>query len=310
MTIRTYQPNDETHQRAIYNTVAGALPGFKPAKPEDLAQRISARGFDPATRLYAEVDGQVVGYCTWATNGRIGYPWCLPGHESAAPTLLEAAIQALRDRKIPRAFAAYRADWSAQQSFLEAHGFRKVREMVNFVQPLLDLPTTVNRRGSNITPLRAEDVPAIAALGANIIRIPADRLARYLLENPYFPPSAVFVMRQGDNPQAVGIFIEDERYADPFKVDVNAPCFRLGAFGTEEQNTKRINGMFSFLAAPGKDITMIGLDLVWYAAGIADPDGASVLAAQVPSDAPALSDFYRNYFRRQGSFPIYERELG
>ena len=33
------------------------------------------------------------------------------------------------------------------------------------------------------------------------------------------------------------------------------------------------------------------------------------LAAQVPSDVPPLLRFYKQYFRRQGSFPIYERPL-
>ncbi len=90
---------------------------------------------------------------------------------------------------------------------------------------------------------------------------------------------------------------------------MNAPCFRLGAFGTEEQNTKRINGMFSFLVAADRDVTLTGLDLLWHVASIADPEGVSVLAAQVPSDALKLLDFYRKYFRRQGSFPIYQLDL-
>jgi hypothetical protein len=33
------------------------------------------------------------------------------------------------------------------------------------------------------------------------------------------------------------------------------------------------------------------------------------LCAQVPSDAVQLIRFYKQYFRRQGSFPLYEREL-
>jgi hypothetical protein len=33
------------------------------------------------------------------------------------------------------------------------------------------------------------------------------------------------------------------------------------------------------------------------------------LAAQVPSDAPHLLKFYQHYFRRQASFPVFERTL-
>ncbi len=199
MNIRFFQPGDESTQIAIYNTVAGSLPGFKPATPEDITRRITARDFDRSTRLYAELKGQVVGYCSWHSNGRVGYPWCLPGHEIAAQPLLDAVLQAMRDRKIAHAFTAYRTDWTAQHSFLEAQGFKKIREMVNFEQSMLDLPTTINRRGANISPLKAEDVPAIAAMGENIIRIPADRLARYLLQNPYFPAEAIFVLRRADD---------------------------------------------------------------------------------------------------------------
>jgi hypothetical protein len=32
-------------------------------------------------------------------------------------------------------------------------------------------------------------------------------------------------------------------------------------------------------------------------------------AAQVASNVPHLLRFYQNYFRRQGSFPVYERAL-
>jgi hypothetical protein len=310
MHIRTFRPGDELQQRLIYNTAARSLPGFKEATLEEIARRTAARDFDPATRLYAEENGQIAGYCTWSSNGRVGFPWCLPGSESAAEPLLKASLQAMRDRKLPAAFTAYRTDWTAQHAFMEANGFRKIRDMVNFEQSMIDLPTTINRRGASITPFKAEDIPAIAAMGENIIRIPADKLVKHLTENPYFPESAVFVLRRPDNtPQAVGIFIEDDRYADPLKVDVNAPCFRLGAFGAEGQNAKRINGMFSFLCAPDRDITMTGLDLLWHATGMADPEGVSVLAAQVPSDAVKLYDFYRKYFRRQGSFPIYQLNL-
>ena len=36
----------------------------------------------------------------------------------------------------------------------------------------------------------------------------------------------------------------------------------------------------------------------------------SSLAAQVPSDAPHLVAFYESYFQKQGSFPVFEREVG
>jgi hypothetical protein len=35
----------------------------------------------------------------------------------------------------------------------------------------------------------------------------------------------------------------------------------------------------------------------------------ATLAAQVPSDVPHLLRFYQQYFRRQGGFPVFDREL-
>jgi hypothetical protein len=74
---------------------------------------------------------------------------------------------------------------------------------------------------------------------------------------------------------------------------------------------KRIRGMFSFLAKPDGNLSPLGLDLMGHAAfRLLETDDVSSLAAQVPSDAPALLRFYERYFRRQGSFPVFERELG
>jgi hypothetical protein len=87
------------------------------------------------------------------------------------------------------------------------------------------------------------------------------------------------------------------------------PCFRLGAFGTEGMTTKRINGLFSFLAADGRDTQPFALDLLGYAAYKLQDTDVETFAAQVPSDAGHLLRFYKQYFQRQGSFPILERPL-
>ena len=95
----------------------------------------------------------------------------------------------------------------------------------------------------------------------------------------------------------------------PGQTDACMPCFRLGAFGTEGLTTKRINGVFSLLAADNRDIHPLGLDLMGYAAYLLRETEVETVAAQVPSDAPHLLRFYTRYFRRQGSFPILERDL-
>ena len=88
------------------------------------------------------------------------------------------------------------------------------------------------------------------------------------------------------------------------------PCFRLGAFGTEGLTHKRINGLFSFLAADTRDLTAARRWTCWPTRRtvVADID-VETFAAQVPSDAAHLVRFYKSLFRRQGSFPILSREL-
>lgn len=46
-----------------------------------------------------------------------------------------------------------------------------------------------------------------------------------------------------------------------------------------------------------------------HAAAQMDETTSGTLAAQVPSDAAALMKFYQGFFRRQGSFPVWDRAL-
>ena len=61
---------------------------------------------------------------------------------------------------------------------------------------------------------------------------------------------------------AIGIGLESSTYADVKKIDPLAPCFRLGAFGTEGLNTKRVNGLFSFIVADPANALTAGLALL------------------------------------------------
>jgi hypothetical protein len=312
VTIRSYQPGDEVAQADVFNTVCGDLPGFKRADAEDVRRRTRARGFDPATRLYAEEDGRVVGYCAFHPNGRLSYPWCLSGHEAHAESLFEAALAGLRERGARRTFAAYHRDWKAPADFFSAHGMPKVREMVNFYQELTDMPTMLTRPSSPIGPFEPADLPALHAMGADLWHGMTEKdLWRHLLENPYFPPESLFVVRgRGDRtPLAVGMLIENPAFADPKQLDASQPCFRLGAFGGEWDQVKRVNGLFSFIAAKDRSAFAFALDLMGHAANKLDGTSARGVAAQVPSDVPHLLMFYQSHFRRQGSFPVYEKAL-
>jgi hypothetical protein len=308
--IRTYRPGDDAPQAAVYNEAAGGLPGFKRAGEDEIRRRTRARDFDPATRLYAEVDGRVVAYTTWNLNGRVGYPWCVPGHENWAEPLFAKALDALRGKGVTRAFAAYRADWPRVLEFLTAHGFVLAREVFNFVIDPCEMPTMTAKPAMPISPFERADVPAVAAMGRGVIRVPADQLEKHLFSNQYFPAESLYVMRARDGePMAVGLAIDDAKFADPLKIDPMMPCFRLGAFGTEGMSVKRVNGLFSFLVKAGQNVNPLGLDLLSHAAYRLEGSTAVMIAAQVPGDAPALFHFYQSFFRKQGSFPVFERNL-
>jgi hypothetical protein len=313
MKIRNFQPGDEAAQVAIYNEAAADLTKFKPATTQEVQRRTRARDFDPAMRFYAEDDGRVVGYAAFNLNGRISFPWCLKGCEHCAEPLFQHMIESMRKRGMRRAFAAYRADWPAIHDFLLGHGFHKARDMVNFYIDLVDMPTPPARPSSSITPAQRADVPALMKLSPGVIqRQSSEEFERHLFANPYFPAESVFLLRsRTDNtPVAAGILVTEPTYADPRAVDSAMPCYRLGAFGTEGMNAKRIKGLFSFLARADQNISALGLDLMGHAAyQLRETDDLEGLAGQVPSDAPALLRFYQRNFRLQGSFPVFERDL-
>ena len=313
MDIRTFQPGDERSQAALYNTAAFAYPGFKPATEDDVRRRTRARGFDPACHFYAVENGQPVGYCQFdAGQGRVSYPWCRKGFEAAAPLLFESVLAAGRARGVPKVFAAYRRDWDAVLRFFADNGFANARDMVNYAADPVELPTVASRTGPPLRRLDRSDLPALAGMGKGLIRVPPDQFEAYYFANPHFPVEAFQVMdgRDGAGPVAIGVGLEMPTWADVKKVDPLAPCFRMGAFGTERLNCKRVNGLFGFVVARPDQAISAGLALLAAASQEMTEGTVNAIAAQCPTDAPHLLNFYARYFKEQGRFPVYERELG
>jgi hypothetical protein len=316
MAIRTFQPGDDVAQVSIYNEAAGELPKFKPATLDEVRRRCRSADFDPSARFYAVPDGvsgsRAVGYVAFQLNGRVSFPWCRKGYEDQAEPLFESMLQAMRERGMHQAFAAYRGDWPAQRDFFLAHGFRQTREMINYLMDLNQMPTPAARAGTAITSLTPDDVPVVAEMGAGVLRTTDPRqLEPLLFRNPYYPPDSLFALRKRSEgrPVAVGIVVTNPDYANPKQLDAGMPCFRLGAFGTEGMTLKRINGLFSFLTSNPNEAHPHALDLLSYACVAVEATNVETFAAQVPSDAEHLNRFYKHLFRRQGSFPIFEREL-
>jgi hypothetical protein len=312
MEIRHFEPGDEARQVEIYNTAAAALPKFKPATVQEVQRRVRARDFDPEQRFYAVDGGRVVGYEMVNANGRISYPWCLPGFEHAAEPLFLGVLAEAKKRGLARIFAAYRDDWPSIHDFFLKHGMARAREVVNFLTEFLDMPTPSARASSAVTPLVPGDVPALVGMMPEAVRAhrPQD-LHNHLFKNPYFGDDALFALRNREGePLGAGILVYSPSYADPHAVDAAMPCFRLGAFGTEGMQTKRLKGLFSFLAKPDNRLPALAMDLMAHAAyRLRDYDDVTGLAGQAASDAPGLLAFYQRNFKKQGSFPVFEMRV-
>jgi hypothetical protein len=312
MQFRNYQPGDAAVQVEIYNAAAAALPRFKPAKVEDVEHRVAASDFDPGQRLFAVVHGKVVGYCLVNANGRISYPWCLPGFEQVQDPLFSKVMEEAEIRGLTKTFTAYRGDWPIVHDFFLKKGFRRARDIVNFYVPFGDMPTPSETGAGAMTPLTPADVPALFGFLPQALRVSRpELLSEHLFDNPYFSSDALFAMRsRGGELMAAGVAVYDPAYADPCAVDANMPCYRLGAFGTEGMQAKRLKGVFSFLARPNSSLPALALDLMGRAAGrLRDRADVAGLAAQAASDVPAVLAFYEHYFTKQGSFPVFEKTI-
>jgi hypothetical protein len=311
MLIRSYQPGDEHAQARIYNEATASLPGFKPANAQEILRRYQAADFDPQTKFYAEQDGEVVGYAVFDCNGRVSCPWCLPSRETSQAALLEAVLAEMKSRGLPEAWAAYRADWQPMLQFLGDHNFRQKRSMVNYVAEVTHLLTNHALSGNDvIEPIDRADIPRLIALFPGMFGGSSpSALEHFFWDNTFYNfANGLWVLQDRERHAIRGIYslVVDSSFADPIKIDPAMPCFRLGAFGTERQRHKRVNGLFSSVFADYRDAdVMLSSALQSRRAG----SELTHIAAQVPSDAGTLCGWFSQRFQHQGSFPILAKQL-
>jgi len=174
------------------------------------------------------------------------------------------------------------------------------------------MPTPSARLGSSVTQATEADIAGIYALDPTVFRVAnAEALKAALWNNPWFGPESLFVMRNRDGTPAGGRHLHQERrLRRPARRRFLHAVLSPGRFGTEGMTTKRIKGLFSFVTSRDRNIFTTGMDLLSYASHLLrDDDDIGCYAAQVASDATALHSFYQRNFERQGSFPVYERDL-
>ena len=191
-----------------------------------------------------------MGYAVFCESGRISYPWCLPGAEDVREPLLDAVLLEMNRRGMPEAWATYRADWSAVLEFLRVHGFVEKRQMINYLADVSRLPDRAELPEDRvIEPIGRGDVFHLAALAPTLFSsIEPRSLEAFFWENPYYDFSeSFFALKDRRDGRILGacLLVLSDRFADPSKIDAAMPCFRLGAFGTERERHKRVNGLFS-----------------------------------------------------------------
>jgi hypothetical protein len=285
MPIRTYQPGDEHAQARIYNTAAGSLPGFKRATAEEISRRYPGGDPDPESRYYAI--------------------------ETSRQPLLETVLLEMRKRGIPEAWTAYRANWSSVHDFLGQHDFTEKRQMINYMAEAAQLPDEDHLAANRVVePLIRADLPELIAVANGLLAgTDAEALERFFWDNPFYHFSeSLFVLKQEDSGEILGVslLVVNDQFADPTKVDAAMPCFRLGAFGSERERHKRVNGLYSCVFINETESDRLLSATLRLQASRSVP---TVIAAQAPSDAPALCAWYDRFFQRQGSFPIWSRRL-
>jgi predicted N-acetyltransferase YhbS len=309
--IRTYQAGDEEAQVAIYNAATGDLPGFKRATVEDVQRRSRAAKFDASTKLYAVQGGSIVGYVSFSDNGRVSAPWCVAGAEHVRAPLMQAALERMQHRGHKRAWAAYRADWPNVLALLESLGFHLAHEVSNFVAELAELPREPAPSPMSISAITRQQLPAAYAVDESAFVVAsAAELADAWLDGPYISGDSLFALHDGSgNILGVALAVINAAYADATKIDSAMPCFRLGAIRTELERTKRVNGLFSYVAQPGPDNHRFGRWLLGEAARRFDRAGLAHAAAQCPGNRPIELAFFQTYFQQQKSFPIFVLDL-
>ena len=143
MQIRSYQPGDELAQARIFNTAAGSLPGFKPAKPEEI-RAVSKRA--TSTPRQCSTPPKTAMSLRTRSSARVAVSVSRGAcrREAAQEPLLEKIVREMKSRGIPNAWAAYRGDWLPVIDFLREHGFTQNRSMINYVAETSGIPPSVD----------------------------------------------------------------------------------------------------------------------------------------------------------------------
>lgn len=313
MLFRGYRSGDEHAHALIRRATSSLYPGLPAATSDTLLDDISPSHFPSIVPIYADESagssGGIRGTISLRADGRVSIPECLPGHEHLAPELVRQAMKLAASRGLSRAVAIVPARWPLDEVFRQS-GFCRVREIVNFTQSALGLPTAVGRSSTRFQSMTPADLPGIEFLSLSGTDLTRDQLGECLSQVSAHSAQPPAVMRRPDGTaMGVGWLMENDDWppvevADPLGCDLH-----VGTWGAPVHATARIDGVFSFLAASPLETLSVGLDLLGHLMSEMTSHRIDTVATQVPADASQLVSFYDRYFLRQGTLSIYACRL-
>jgi N-acetylglutamate synthase-like GNAT family acetyltransferase len=252
VTLRNYRGPEDIHlQNSFWLKVTRDIPWcWKPT----ISPLLYAKGtqFDPRSRCFAFDGERLVGYMSFTGQGEfvsLGYPWVLPGYEGALQEELYERVYgfAAGPEYGGTNFAQrFRAQWTAQISFFERHGFVVQRRDPLYALDLRAITISQFRITSQVECPAQISWDDFQELSAN--RLPAEQLSMW---KQYFQTVdfdfAVRAQRNGRAGACMGIAIRpDTGFAEliavavePAARDVLGSC--LGAAAAQSRSRKARN---------------------------------------------------------------------
>ncbi len=312
-TIRSFTTGDDAARVGIFNEAAAGLPKFKPATLDEIRRRTHGRDFDPADAVLRRGQRAAAGIryvsdqrARFASPGAARAANASPNRCSSASSGDEDSWSQAHLRRLSR-----RLDGQTTSSWPMASATRTTWSTSYWTWP------TCRR-------LRPATAPGISAADARMTYPPWLPLCRTRWALPIWrpwnatscttrtfhpmPPSSLRGKTEGQL-AAAGILIVNPAYADPTQVDCGHAVFPARGVRHRRNDDEAHQWPVQFPDAGRPRCQPARPRPARLCLADAGDTDVSTVAAQVSSAVPHLLRFYERYFRKQGSFPIFEREL-
>jgi hypothetical protein len=131
--IETYHEKFIDEQARIGTEATKDWKAYRQTPAEELRKTYSGADFDPSTRFYALLNGELIGFLTSSVVGGIGektaimrLPLVKKGHEPAEKALMDHALKVLRDKRVLLLTTEVAKGWGAWEALLKKYKFEDI----------------------------------------------------------------------------------------------------------------------------------------------------------------------------------------